>query len=54
VYDNPNKVQEAEDKLLALKQGSDNSVAAYIAWFECVLYEACGQDWPDANKISVF
>jgi hypothetical protein len=54
VYDNLNKVQKAEDKLLALKQGSDDSVAVYIAQFERVLYEACGQDWPDANKISVF
>lgn len=53
VYDNPNKVQEAEDKLFALKQGAD-SVPAYIAKFERVLHEARGQDWPDVNKISVF
>ncbi len=54
VYDNPNKVQEAEDKLLALKQGSDESVATYIARFERVLYEARGQGWPDVNKVSIF
>ncbi len=53
VYDNPNKVQEAEDKLHALKQGSD-TVPAYVAKFERVLYEAKGQDWPDVNKISTF
>jgi len=53
VYDNPNKVQEAEDKLLALKQGTD-SLHAYIAKFERVLYEARGQNWPDVNKISTF
>lgn len=53
VYDNPNKVQEAEDKLYALKQGTD-SLHAYIAKFERVLYEARGQDWPDVNKISTF
>jgi hypothetical protein len=53
VYDNPNKVQEAEDKLYALKQGTD-SLHAYMAKFERVLYEACGQDWPDVNKISAF
>ena len=53
VYDNPNKVQEAEDKLYALKQGTD-SVPAYIAKFERILYEAKGQDWPDVNKISTF
>src|SRR5205085_4438097 len=53
VYNNPNKVQEAEDKLYALKQGSD-SLATYTAKFERVLYEARGQDWPNVNKISTF
>ena len=53
VYDNPNKVQEAEDKLLSLKQGSE-PITAYIAKFERILYEARGQDWPDVNKISTF
>jgi len=53
VYDNPNKVQEAEDRLLSLRQGTD-SVPLYISKFERVLYEARGQDWPDINKISVF
>ena len=53
VYDNPNKVQEAEDKLYALKQGTD-SLHAYMAKFERVLYKAHGQDWLDANKISTF
>ena len=53
VYDNPNKVQEAEDKLLSLRQGTD-SIPAYISKFERVLYEAHGQDWPDINKISIF
>lgn len=53
VYDNPNKVQEAEDKLFTLKQGTD-SISVYIAKFERILYEARGQDWPDVNKISTF
>jgi hypothetical protein len=53
VYDNPNKVQEAEDKLLGLKQGSD-ALPAYVARFERLLYEARGQDWADVNKITVF
>jgi Retrotransposon gag protein len=53
VHDNPNKVQEAEDKLLSLRQSTD-SVLAYISKFERVLYEARGQDWPDINKISIF
>jgi hypothetical protein len=53
VYDNPNKIQEAEDRLLSLKQDTD-PLAAYIAKFERNLYEANGQDWPDVNKISTF
>ena len=53
VYNNPNKVQEAEDKLLALHQGTD-SIPVYISKFERVLYKAYRQDWPDINKISIF
>jgi hypothetical protein len=53
VYDNPNKVQEAEDRLHGIKQGTD-SLASYVAKFERVLYEARGQNWPDVNKISTF
>lgn len=53
VFDNPNKVQEAEDRLLNLRQDTD-SVAAFVAKFERVLYEAQGQDWPDVTKISTF
>ncbi|QSZ33865.1 hypothetical protein DSL72_005438 [Monilinia vaccinii-corymbosi] len=53
VYNNPNKVQEAEDRLYALKQGTD-SLHTYIAKFERTLYEARGQSWPDSNKISTF
>ncbi|KAJ5135482.1 uncharacterized protein N7515_004760 [Penicillium bovifimosum] len=54
VYDNPNKVQEAEDRLLSVRQGADESLAAYIAKFERLLYEARGQHWPDVTKISAF
>jgi len=53
VYNNLNKVQEAEDKLLSLKQGT-NSILAYIAKFERVLYKASGQNWLDVNKIFTF
>ena len=53
VYDNPNKIQEAEDKLLSIRQDND-LLPIYIAKFERLLYEACGQDWPDVNKISTF
>jgi len=34
-------------------QGTD-SLHAYMAKFERVLYKAQGQDWPDVNKISTF
>ena len=53
VYDNPNKIQEAEDRLLSLKQGDDN-LTTYVAKFERILYEARSQTWPDAAKISAF
>jgi hypothetical protein len=53
VYSNPNKVQEAEDKLYSLKQGTE-SLHAFIAKFERILYEARGQDWNDVNKIAAF
>lgn len=53
VYDNPNKQQEAEDKLYTIRQNND-SLSAYIAKFERTLYEAGGQAWNDVNKISSF
>ena len=53
VYDNPNKVQEAEDRLLSIKQDTD-SLATYIAKFERNLYEAHGHNWLDVTKISTF
>ncbi len=53
MYNNLNKVQEAEDKLLSLRQGTD-SIPVYISKFERVLYKAHGQNWPDINKVSVF
>ena len=53
VYDNPNKQQEAEDRLFQLKQGTD-SLPAFTAKFERTLYEAGGQAWPDVNKITNF
>ena len=40
VYDSPNKVQEAEDKLFELKQGNTEAIPAYTSRFERMLYEA--------------
>ncbi|KAJ5052396.1 uncharacterized protein L3040_002146 [Drepanopeziza brunnea f. sp. 'multigermtubi'] len=52
-YDNPNKIQEAEDKLLACKQGTD-ALYIYVLRFERLLHAARCQTWPDANKIIAF
>ena len=41
VYGNPNKVQEVEDKLYHLCQGTD-SLSVYVAKFKRVLYKAQG------------
>ena len=46
-------MQEAEDKLYSLKQGTE-SLHAFIAKFERILYKARGQDWNDVNKITAF
>jgi hypothetical protein len=53
VYNNPNKIQEAEDRLTTIKQGTD-SLYTYIAHFERTLYEAHSQQWPESNKITYF
>jgi hypothetical protein len=53
IYSNPNKVQEAEDMLYSLKQGTD-SLHAFITKFEYILYEVRRGDWNDVNKITAF
>ncbi|EKD14756.1 hypothetical protein MBM_06967 [Drepanopeziza brunnea f. sp. 'multigermtubi' MB_m1] len=52
-YDNLNKIQEAKDKLLACKQGTD-ALYIYVLRFERLLHAARCQTWPDANKIIAF
>jgi len=52
--DNPNKTQEAEDRLHRIEQSSGESVPNYIAKFERLLYEAKGHNWEDDRKISAF
>lgn len=52
--DNPNRIQEAVEKLHSIKQGSDESLANYIAKFERMLYEAKGHKWDDDRKITSF
>lgn len=54
VYDSPNKVQEAEDKLFELKQGNTEAIPAYTSRFERMLYEAQGQKWSEDRKIATY
>jgi hypothetical protein len=54
VYDSPNKVQEAEDKLFELKQGNTEIVPAYTSRFERMLYKAQGQKWSEDRKIATY
>jgi hypothetical protein len=54
VYDNPNKVLEAEDRLHKIEMSGTESLHAYIARFERMLYEARGANWDDSRKISTF
>ena len=51
--DNPNKTQEAVDRLHRIDQASE-SIPNYIAKFERMLYEAKGHNWDDDRKISAF
>ena len=53
VYYNPNKTQEAEERLYNLRQNTSESISVFIAKFERTLYEAEAYNWPDANKISL-
>ena len=43
----------AQQRSYTIQQDTD-TLAAYIAKFERILYEAHGHDWPDVNKISTF
>ncbi|RJE23120.1 hypothetical protein PHISCL_04521 [Aspergillus sclerotialis] len=54
VYNNSNKVQGAQERLMEIKQGDPNSLAQYIAKFECGIYEARVHDRPDHIIISIF
>jgi hypothetical protein len=54
VYDSPNKVQDAEDKLFELKQGNTEAIPAYTSRFERMLYEAQGQKWSEDRKIATY
>ena len=52
VYDSPNKVQDAEDKLFELKQGNQEAIPTYTSRFERMLYKAQDQKWSEDRKIA--
>jgi Retrotransposon gag protein len=52
--DNPNKTQEAVDRLYRIKQSSGESIPNYIAKFKRLLYKAKGHNWDDNRKITAF
>jgi hypothetical protein len=51
--DNPNKTQDAIERLHRIEQSSE-SIPNYIAKFERMLYEAKGHNWDDDRKIAAF
>ena len=53
IYQNPHKMQEAQDHLHSLVQGSD-PLHTYIGKFERALYAASAITWPESAKISAF
>lgn len=53
MYYNPNKVADAEQRVLSLRQDS-NSLPSYIAKFDRILGEAEGHSWDDKMKIMAF
>jgi len=51
VFESPNKVRRAQDRLAELKMGTD-SFSFYLAKFERALHEGKASEWPDEIKIS--
>lgn len=51
IYEDPNKVKKAGQKLMELRQGT-MAVASYVPQFEKALYEARAGNWPDDAKIT--
>lgn len=51
IYEDPNKVGRASERLTQLRQGTD-SLPHFLAKFERTLFEAQALDWPDLAKIS--
>lgn len=52
VFDNPNKASQAAEKLQRIRQGDQESISAYLARYERLLYEADATAWPDMAKVS--
>lgn len=53
LFDDPNKIRQAEEKLQALKMGDSDHLTAFLSRFERLLYTAKANKWPDATKIAI-
>lgn len=53
-HDNPNRTQDALDRLHRIEQKPSESLASYITNFDRLLFEAKGHNWDDDRKISAF
>jgi len=51
IYDDPNKVKKAGQRLIELRQGT-SAIATYIPQYERLLFEAGADSWPDDAKIT--
>jgi hypothetical protein len=54
VYDNHNKIQEAEEQFMVIKQTQSESLYQYIVKFERLRYESRANSWSGHIVISVF
>ena len=51
IYEDPNKVEKATNKLSRIKQNNDTFMV-YLSRFERLIFEAQAHEWPDAAKIA--
>ena len=49
---NPREQQEAMQRFTSVRQREDESLVAFLARFERLLYEASATTWPDASRIA--
>jgi len=54
IYEEPNHVLRAGQRLTRTRQGASEPIGAYIPRWEQILYEAAGDSWPADAKIVLF